>query len=70
MALQVARGQNINDMDESGRYCDSIVVVLDPEVLYFAINISERNLMQFLKEEECGLNVLAVVSRLQLSRVF
>jgi hypothetical protein len=70
MALEVARGQNINDIGESGRYCDSIAVVLDPEVLYFAINISERNLMQFLKEEECGLNVLAVVSRLQLSRVF
>lgn len=37
IALQVARGQkNINDMGESGRYCDRISVVL------VAITISRR----------------------------
>ena len=41
VALEVARDQIINDMGESGRYCDSIGMVLDPEVLYFATNISE-----------------------------
>jgi hypothetical protein len=69
IARLVARGQNLNDIGESGRYCDSIAVVLDPETLYFAFKISERDLMLFLEKLECGLKVLAAVSRLQLSRV-
>ncbi len=38
-------------MCESRRYCDSIAVVLDPEVLCFAITLSDRDLKQVLKEE-------------------
>lgn len=68
--LSISRGQDIDHPLGFGTWCDYIAKTLSLEQVFFKISVCESDLKRLMEGKKCGLEDLALASKLRVSENF